>query len=127
MWSGWHFLGTDNLGRDILVRTLYGLHTSEQSALLATLLASLIGIALGGIAGYYGGWADPLIMRFGDMFGILPATLQMSFPQGTLTQKSYLLGISTDKGKTWKFADGAGMDARIFGKTQGLLAKNQSG
>ena len=37
MLSGWHILGTDNLGRDMLVRTLYGLHTSEQSALLATL------------------------------------------------------------------------------------------
>jgi peptide/nickel transport system permease protein len=73
MWSGWHFLGTDNLGRDVLTQTLYGLHTSEQSALLATLIASLLGIALGGIAGYRGGWADALIMRFGDMFGILPA------------------------------------------------------
>jgi hypothetical protein len=44
------------------------------------------------------------------LFGVLPATLQVSFPQGTVTQKSYLLGISTDKGKTWKFVDGAGMD-----------------
>ena len=73
MWSGWSFLGTDNLGRDELVRTLYGLHTSEQSALLATLIASFLGIALGGIAGYRGGWADALIMRFGDVFGIFPA------------------------------------------------------
>jgi peptide/nickel transport system permease protein len=72
-WSGWHFLGTDHLGRDVVTQTLYGLHTSEQSALLATLIASLLGIALGGIAGYRGGWADALIMRFGDMFGILPA------------------------------------------------------
>ena len=73
MWSGWHFLGTDNLGRSTLTQTLYGLHTSEQSALLATLIASLLGITLGGIAGYRGGWTDALIMRFGDMFGILPA------------------------------------------------------
>jgi len=72
-WSGWSFLGTDHLGRDTLTQTLYALHTSEQSALLATLIASLLGIALGGIAGYRGGWADALIMRFGDMFGILPA------------------------------------------------------
>jgi peptide/nickel transport system permease protein len=73
MWSGWSFLGTDHLGRDVVTQTLYALHTSEQSALLATLIASLLGIALGGIAGYRGGWADALIMRFGDAFGILPA------------------------------------------------------
>ena len=56
MLSGWHILGTDQLGRDVLVRTLYGLHTSEQSALLATLIASVVGIVLGSIAGYRGGW-----------------------------------------------------------------------
>ena len=75
MLSGWHLLGTDNLGRDILVRTLYGLHTSEQSALLATLLATLVGVVLGGIAGFRGGWADSLTMRFGDMLGVFPALM----------------------------------------------------
>ena len=65
--SGWHVLGTDQVGRDVLVRTLYGLHSSEKSALLGTLLACVLGIALGGIAGYRGGWVDSLIMRFGDM------------------------------------------------------------
>jgi ABC-type dipeptide/oligopeptide/nickel transport system permease subunit len=75
MLSGWHVLGTDNLGRDMLVRTLYGLHTSEQSALLATLLATLVGVVLGGIAGYRGGWTDSVIMRFGDMLGVFPALM----------------------------------------------------
>ena len=77
MLSGWHILGTDNLGRDMLTQTLYGLHTTEESALLATLLATVVGIALGGVAGYRGGWADSLIMRFGDMFGVYPAILLM--------------------------------------------------
>jgi hypothetical protein len=43
------------------------------------------------------------------LFGLVKATLYMSLPQGKLTQETYLLGISTDKGKTWKFVDGAGM------------------
>jgi peptide/nickel transport system permease protein len=73
--SGWHILGTDQVGRDVLVRSLYGLHTSEQSALLATLIASLVGIVLGSIAGYRGGWVDTLIMRLADMFGVLPAIM----------------------------------------------------
>jgi peptide/nickel transport system permease protein len=73
--SGWHILGTDQVGRDVLVRTLYALHTSEQSALLATLIASVVGIVLGSIAGYRGGWMDTLIMRLCDMFGVLPAIM----------------------------------------------------
>jgi ABC-type dipeptide/oligopeptide/nickel transport system permease subunit len=75
--SGGHYLGTNNVGQDVLVRTLFGLHASEQSALLATLIASVVGIALGTIAGYRGGWTDSLIMRFGDMFGIFPAVILM--------------------------------------------------
>lgn len=76
-WSGWHILGTDAIGRDVLVRTLYGLNNTERSALLATLIASVVGIVLGGIAGYRGGWADSLIMRVGDMFGVFPAIMLM--------------------------------------------------
>ena len=89
--SGWHLLGTDNLGRDLLVRTLYGLHTSEQSALLATLLATVVGVALGGIAGYRGGWADALIMRLGDMFGILPAIMLF------LIADTYFIPVTVEK------------------------------
>jgi peptide/nickel transport system permease protein len=73
--SGWHLLGTDSLGRDMLVQLLYGLHTSEQSALAATLLATALGVAIGGIAGYYGGWLDAVLMRLGDMLGVFPALM----------------------------------------------------
>lgn len=73
--GGWHFLGTDGIGRDVVVRTLYGLHTSEQSAAYATLLATLIGVAIGGVAGYRGGWPDALLMRLADMLGMFPALL----------------------------------------------------
>ncbi len=91
MLSGWHLLGTDQLGRDILVRTLYGLHTSEQSALFATLLATVVGIMLGGIAGYRGGWLDSLIMRFGDMLGVLPAIMLL------LIAYTYFLPVTIEK------------------------------
>jgi len=73
--SGWHLLGTDGIGRDVLTRMLYGLHASEQSAVLATLLATLIGVAVGGISGYRGGSSDALLMRFADMLGVFPALL----------------------------------------------------
>lgn len=75
MLSGWHLLGTDGVGRDVLARTLAGLHTSEQSAIYGTLLATALGVAIGGIAGFRGGWTDALLMRLGDMLGFLPALM----------------------------------------------------
>jgi ABC-type dipeptide/oligopeptide/nickel transport system permease subunit len=71
----WHLLGTDGIGREVLVRTLWGLHTSEQSAVYATLLATLIGVTVGSIAGYRGGSSDALLMRSADMLAIFPALL----------------------------------------------------
>jgi peptide/nickel transport system permease protein len=73
--SGWHILGTDNIGRDVLLRTLWGLHTSEQSALLATVIATTVGVTIGAIAGHRGGWVDAVLMRFADILGIYPAML----------------------------------------------------
>lgn len=70
--SGWHLFGTDALGRDMLVRTLQGLHTSEESALGATVVATALGVVLGGLAGYRGGWLDALVMRITDMLGVFP-------------------------------------------------------
>jgi ABC-type dipeptide/oligopeptide/nickel transport system permease subunit len=87
----WHVLGTDELGRDILVRTLYGLHMTEQSALLATLLASSVGVVLGGLAGYRGAWVDSLIVRFGDMLGVFPAILLL------LVAYTYFIPVTVGK------------------------------
>ncbi len=91
MWSGWHVFGTDNLGRDMAVRMLWALHWSEQSALLATLLASVVGVLLGGIAGYRGGWLDSLIMRLGDMFGVFPAIMLL------LIAYTYVVNLTVEK------------------------------
>ena len=73
--SGWHVFGTDAIGKDMLVRTLYGLNTSEKSALVATALATLLGVTLGSIAGYRGGWLDAVLMRFVDLLGVFPALM----------------------------------------------------
>lgn len=73
--SEWHLFGTNGIGQDVLLRTIYGLHTSEQTALFATLLATLIGTAAGGIAAFRGGWLDVLLMRLADMLGVFPALI----------------------------------------------------
>lgn len=67
-----HLLGTDNLGRDILSRLIYGTRLSMRMGLLSVLLAAALGIFFGSIAGYYGGKVDNLIMRFLDIYQSIP-------------------------------------------------------
>jgi len=70
-----HPLGTDNLGRDVLARILFGGRTSLSTGFLVVIIAVLIGAPLGAIAGYYGGWIDDLIMRITDVFLAFPPLL----------------------------------------------------
>jgi oligopeptide transport system permease protein len=67
-----HWLGTDRLGRDLLVRTLHGLRVSLGIALLATLVSLAIGVTWGAVAGYLRGRTDALMMRFVDVLYALP-------------------------------------------------------
>lgn len=75
VWNRTFRLGTDNLGRDVLTRTLLGARTSVIIAAAATLINSIIGIFYGGIAGYCGGLADNLMMRWVDILSTIPTTL----------------------------------------------------
>ena len=70
--DGTHWLGTDRLGRDLLVRTLHGLRLSLFIALLATAVSVVIGIAWGAVAGYVGGRLDAVMMRIVDGLYSLP-------------------------------------------------------
>lgn len=71
--SSAHFLGTDELGRDVLIRLLYGGQVSLLVAICAGLVAASIGTTIGMAAGYAGGKWDALLMRFTDMLISLPA------------------------------------------------------
>lgn len=75
--AGGHLLGTDNIGRDVLDRTLWGLHYTEQNALLGAMIATVLGVLVGSIAGYYGGWLDTSVMRFADLVTGLPVFVLM--------------------------------------------------
>ena len=70
-----HVLGTDQLGRDVLSRIIMGARPAVVISLVVVLLAALIGIPLGAIAGYRGGWLDELLMRVTEVFQAFPPLL----------------------------------------------------
>ncbi len=67
-----HPLGTDDLGREVLVRMLYGARISLLVGFVAVGISTLIGITCGALAGYYGGWIDAVMMRFVDIMLCFP-------------------------------------------------------
>lgn len=67
-----HFFGTDQLGRDVLSRMIWGARISLKVGFVATGFAILIGTILGALSGYYGGWLDSMIMRFVDIMLCFP-------------------------------------------------------
>ena len=70
-----HLFGTDELGRDVLSRVLFGASSSLVIAFAVVILSLAVGIPLGIIAGYYGGWVDEVIMRVTDIFLSFPSLL----------------------------------------------------
>ncbi len=71
--SGTHILGTDGDGFDVMARIMYGGRISLMVGFVVVFLECFLGIIMGGLAGYYGGWVDMLIMRLVDIFYCLPS------------------------------------------------------
>ncbi len=91
--SSRHWLGTDDLGFDVFSRLMYGGRISLTVGFVVILLETLVGIILGGLAGYFGKWVDQLIMRIVDIFNCVP-TLPMLMITGVALDSSGMAGPS---------------------------------
>jgi microcin C transport system permease protein len=67
-----NWLGTDDQGRDVLARTIYGFRISVVFGIMLTILSSIIGVAIGAIQGYFGGWVDLIGQRFIEIWTSMP-------------------------------------------------------
>ena len=72
IWN-WNWLGTDDVGRDVLARVIYGFRISVFFGLILTIGSSIIGIAAGAVQGYFGGWTDLLFQRFIEIWTSVPS------------------------------------------------------
>jgi microcin C transport system permease protein len=90
----WNWLGTDDQGRDVLARLIYGFRISVLFGLTLTLVSSIIGIAAGAVQGYFGGWVDLLFQRFIEIWGSLPELYLLLIISSVLVPGFFvLLGI----------------------------------
>ena len=96
--SAAHPLGTDDIGRDELARLLFGARVSLEVGTVSMFVALTIGIIVGSLAGFYGGWVDTIMMRVTDAFLATPLylvlfVLSVAFNSGTVTSVVILIGV----------------------------------
>lgn len=99
-WAGGHFWGTDDSGRDLLVRCLVGGQVSMTVGLLATMASCTVGVAWGAVAGFVGGRVDALMMRAVDMMYAIPYLL-IAILLVTLLGRDFYLVVLTITAFSW--------------------------
>ncbi len=86
-----NWLGTDDQGRDVIARLIYGFRISVAFGLILTLFSSIIGVAAGAVQGYFGGWTDLLFQRFIDIWASMPTLYLLIILAAFITPSFWLL------------------------------------
>ncbi len=86
-----NWLGTDDQGRDVIARLIYGFRISVAFGLILTLLSSIIGVAAGAAQGYFGGWTDLLFQRFIDIWASMPTLYLLIILAAFITPTFWIL------------------------------------
>lgn len=86
-----NWLGTDDQGRDVVARLIYGFRISVAFGLILTILSSIIGMAAGAIQGYFGGWTDLLFQRFIDIWASMPTLYLLIILAAFITPTFWIL------------------------------------
>lgn len=89
--GNWNWLGTDDQGRDVLARIIYGFRISVLFGLVLTLASSVIGVAAGAVQGYYGGWVDLIFQRFIEIWTSIPTLYLILIISSVLTPGFWIL------------------------------------
>jgi microcin C transport system permease protein len=93
-WGNFHWLGTDDSGRDVLARLLYGFRISILFGLTLTVISSVIGVFAGAVQGYFGGWVDLIFQRVIEIWTSIPALYLLLIISSVITPSFWvLLGI----------------------------------
>ena len=90
-WEDGHYLGTDDRGRDVLARLIYGFRISLIFGLSLAITGTIVGCMLGGIQGYFGGWIDLIGQRFIEIWGSMPRLYLLIILSSLLTPSLFLL------------------------------------
>ncbi|MEP7135265.1 MAG: ABC transporter permease [Chloroflexota bacterium] len=96
--SAEHWFGTDELGRDIFTRILYGGQVSLAVGIFSTLFSLSVGVIVGALSGFYGGWVDNVLMRITDTFLIMPVVFVLILFSALLRE---LPGLAEFRNSVW--------------------------
>jgi microcin C transport system permease protein len=92
-WQEQHYLGTDDRGRDVLARLIYGFRVSMLFGLLLACSGTLVGAALGAVQGYFGGWTDLLGQRVTEIWGSLPQLYLLMILSSLVARNIFVLFV----------------------------------